>query len=169
MIIRDAKPSDAAALAEIYRPYVENTAITFEYVAPGAEEFEARLARVTAHYPWLVLEQAGEILGYAFADRAFEKAAYAWCADMTVYLAPQATGRGLGRLLYAALENRLRARGIQILYALVTASNVPSLLFHDAMGYREIGRLPESGWKLGAWQSVIWMEKRLAKENPTVP
>lgn len=169
MTIRDATPADAAALAEIYRPYVENTAITFEYLPPSAEEFAARLARITAHYPWLVLVENGKVQGYAFADRAFEKAAYAWCADMTIYLAPGATGRGLGRELYLALEDRLRARGIRILYALVTATNAPSLRFHAALGYREIGRLPESGWKLGAWQSVVWLEKRLSCEPPSVP
>lgn len=161
MEIRDALPGDAAAMAAIYAPYVRETAITFEYEPPGAAEFAARLERVTRCYPWLVLEEGGRVLGYAFADRAFEKAAYAWCADVTIYLASSARGQGRGRALYLALEQRLRAQGIRILYALVTASNEASLAFHAALGYRQVGMLADSGWKLGRWHSVAWLEKRL--------
>ena len=161
-MIRPAVAADVPAMLAVYMPYVVNTPITFEYVPPTEAEFAARFTRVTACYPWLVLEEDGRILGYAYADRAFEKAAYAWCADMTIYLAREAVGQGRGRDLYLALEEELRRRGIVILYALVTSSNLPSLRFHMALGYREIGRLPASGWKKGKWHDVTWLEKRLA-------
>lgn len=161
MKIRPAAAADLAAMNAIYGWYVENTAVTFEYTPPTEAEYAARFARISADYPWLVLEEEGKILGFAYADRAFEKAAYAWCADMTVYLAPEAAGQGRGRALYLALEELLKARGIRILYALVTASNEVSLRFHEAMGYRQVGFLRDAGWKQGRWHSVAWMEKRL--------
>ena len=161
-MLRPATAADVPAMLAIYAPYVTDTAVTFEYDPPTEAEFAARFARITANYPWLVLEEEGRILGYAYADRAFEKAAYAWCADMTIYLAPEAAGQGRGKALYLALEEALRRQGIVILYALVTASNALSLRFHAALGYREIGRLDASGWKFGRWHDVIWLEKRLA-------
>ena len=160
-MIRPAALADVPSMLAIYAPYVTDTPITFEYEPPTEAEFAARFRRITAAYPWLVLEEGGRVLGYAFADRAFEKAAYAWCADMTVYLAREAVGQGRGRALYLALEEEVRRRGIVILYALVTSSNLPSLRFHAALGYREIGRLPASGWKQGRWHDVTWLEKRL--------
>ena len=166
-MLRDALLSDVPAMLAIYAPYVTDTAITFEYEPPTEAEFAARFTRITADHPWLVLEEEGRVLGYAYAARAFEKAAYAWCADVTIYLSPEAVGQGRGRLLYEALEARLRAGGWQVLYALVTASNEHSLRFHRAFGYREIGRLPASGWKQGQWHDVIWLEKRLAFAVPT--
>ncbi len=161
-MIRHATAADVPAMLGVYAPYVTDTAITFEYEPPTEAEFAARFVRVTKDYPWLVLEEEGRILGYAYAARAFEKAAYAWCADVTVYLAREAVGQGRGRALCLALEEELRRRGVVILYALVTASNEPSLRFHAALGYREVGRLEASGWKHGKWHDVIWLEKRLA-------
>ena len=162
MPIRPAVKSDLPAMLAVYAPYVTDTEITFEYEPPSEAAFAARFARVTKYYPWLVLEEEGRILGYAYADRAFEKAAYAWCADMTIYLDRKTVGQGRGRALYLALEEAVREKGIVILYALVTASNEPSLRFHASLGYREIGRLPASGWKHNKWNDVVWLEKRLA-------
>ena len=167
-MIRPAALADVPSMLAIYAPYVTDTPITIEYEPPTEVEFAARFRRITAAYPWLVLEEGGRVLGYAFADRAFEKAAYAWCADMTIYLAPEAAGQGRGRALYLALEEELKARGIRILYALVTATNEVSLRFHAALGYRQVGFLEHSGWKQGRWHSVAWLEKRLGGlEAPT--
>lgn len=166
MRIRSAVPEDVPAMLAIYTPYVQKTAITFEYTPPTEAEFAARFARISATYPWLVLEQEGQVLGYAYADRAFEKAAYAWCADVTIYLDRDARGKGLGKALYQALEEALRRGGWQVLYALVTASNSPSLHFHAALGYRQVGLLAQSGWKLGQWQDVAWLEKRIEFTTP---
>ena len=167
MPIRDARMEDISAMLEIYRPYVTDTAITFEYEPPTREAFAVRFRAVTARCPWLLWEQDGEVLGYACAAPAFEKAAYAWCADVTVYLKQSARGRGLGAALYAALEERLRAQGYQILYALVTADNEASLRFHEKQGYQRIGTLPDAGWKLGSWHSVCWLQKRIARYEPS--
>ncbi len=164
-MIRPATAADVPAMLAIYAPYVRDTPITFDYEPPTEEAFAAKFRRITANCPWLVLEQAGKVLGYAYADRAFEKAAYAWCVEATVYLAPEAVGQGWGRALYLRLEDELRRRGLVLVYALVTASNAPSLRFLAALGFREIGRLPASGWKQGRWHDVIWLEKRLAPED----
>lgn len=168
-MIRPAAASDVPAMLAVYSPYVTDTAVTFEYEAPTLEEFSAKFERISADYPWLVLEEDGAVLGYAFATRMFEKAAYAWCAEVTIYLAPGAVGQGRGRALYLALEERLRAMGIRILYGLVTASNEASLRFHAAMGFRQVGLLAASGWKFGVWHDVVWLEKRLSDEPPGLP
>lgn len=168
-MIRPAAASDVPAMLAVYSPYVTDTAVTFEYEAPTLEEFSAKFARISADYPWLVLEEEGRILGYAYASRMFEKAAYAWCAELTVYLAREAAGQGRGRELYLALERELRDMGVRVLYGLVTASNVPSLRFNAAMGFRQVGLLAASGWKFGVWHDVVWLEKRLSDEPPGLP
>lgn len=165
MLIRPALLADVPDMLAIYAPYVMNTPVTFDYAPPTEEAFAAKYHRITANYPWLVLEENGRILGYAYADRAFEKAAYAWCVEATVYLAPEAVGQGRGKTLYLALEEALRSRGLVLVYALVTASNEPSLRFLSALGFREIGRLSASGWKQGKWHDVIWLEKRLVPQS----
>lgn len=161
MTIRPAAAADVPAMLAIYAPYVADTPITFDYEPPTEAAFAEKYRRITARYPWLVLTEGEKILGYAYADRAFEKAAYAWCVEATVYLAPKAVGQGRGRALYLALEEALRSRGVVLVYALVTASNGPSLRFLEALGFSETGRLPASGWKHGKWHDVIWLEKRL--------
>ena len=166
-MIRPAKATDVPAMLAIYGPYVTDTPITFDYEPPTEAAFTAKYNRITSRYPWLLLEEDGRILGYAYADRAFEKAAYAWCVEATVYLSPEATGKGRGRALYLALEEELKRRGLVLVYALVTATNEASLRFLAALGFRETGRLPASGWKQGKWHDVIWLEKRLA--SPELP
>lgn len=160
-MIRPATIADVPAMLGIYTPYVIDTSITFDYEPPTEEAFTGKYLRISAHYPWLVYEEDSRILGYAYADRAFEKAAYAWCVEATVYFSPGAVGKGRGKALYHALEAELRSRDVVLVYALVTASNETSLRFLSSLGFREIGQLPASGWKLGKWHDVIWLEKRL--------
>ena len=119
-MIRIAEERDIPAILEIYGPYVLNTTITFEYDVPTREEFTRRFRDITRQFPWLVYEEDGEILGYAYASAPYARAAYAWCAEPSVYLKPEARGRGIGRKLYAALEQILDCQGYQVLYALVT-------------------------------------------------
>lgn len=159
MIIREAKLSDVAAMLEIYRPYVEQTAVSFEYVLPTQEEFTRRLLEHTCEYPWLVCEEDGEILGYAYAGRAFERAAYAWNAEISCYL--KRRGEGIGRRLYGIIERILTAQGCRRVYAVVTSANAPSVAFHKAIGYREALTYRNVGFKHGAWYDVIWLEKEL--------
>lgn len=110
--IRRAKPEDARELLEIYRPYVEHTAITFEWEMPTEEEFRGRILRTMERYPWLVAEKDGLLLGYAYAGTFKERRAYDWAVETTVYLHPSVKGQGLGRRLYKALEDVLRKQGI---------------------------------------------------------
>lgn len=165
-MIRTASVSDVPAMLAVYTPYVTDTAVTFEYTPPSLADFSEKYRRVTESYPWMVLEEAGEVLGYAYAARMFEKAAYAWCAEVTIYLKPAAAGQGRGKALYLALEQALRERGVQILYGLITASNEASLRFTASVGFRQVGLLAASGWKFGRWHDVVWMEKRLSEGPP---
>lgn len=168
-MLRDATIHDAAAMLEIYRPYILHTAITFEYTVPTLQEFEARFLSITAEFPWLVWEEDGQILGYAYGSKAFPRAAYQWDADLSIYLRQDCRARGIGRRLYTALEDRLRELGYFVLYGLVTSANDASCRFHRAMGYREVARLEKTGFKFGQWYDIIWYEKRLRDGDPAHP
>lgn len=145
----------------IYDHFVRDTAVSFEYETPTAEAFAQRLNEHIAIYPWLVWEENGRVLGYAYAGRAFERAAYAWNAEISCYLAQEARGRGVGRQLYAAIEDVLRRQGVRKVYAIVTAANEPSIAFHKALGYRETLTFFDVGFKHGKWYDVVWLEKLL--------
>ena len=160
--IRIARPEDAEALLKIYRPYVERTAVSFECAVPSVEEFRGRIERTLEKYPYLLAEHDGEILGYAYAGAPWERAAYRWCAESSVYLAPEARGRGVGKALYQALEDILRRQGYRTRYALVTTDNEASIGFHEAIGFVRRAFFPNCGYKLGTWHGVVWLEKQLA-------
>lgn len=161
MAIRTANVQDVPAMLAIYEPFVRDTAISFEYETPTQEEFARRFSRHIAVYPWLVWEEDGRVLGYAYAGRLFERAAYAWNAEISCYLAEEARGRGVGKQLYAAIEDVLRAQGVRKVYAIVTAANEPSVAFHKALGYREAAVFSDVGYKHGVWYDVLWLEKQL--------
>ncbi|MGN0976417.1 MAG: GNAT family N-acetyltransferase [Faecousia sp.] len=161
-MIRAACAADVPAILEIYAPYVLHSTATFEYDVPCRREFTRRFETVTAQFPWLVWEEAGQILGYAYASPPFQRAAYSWCAEATVYLRPQAQGIGIARALYTVLETILKKQGYQVVYALICGENSPSLRFHEKMGYRVCGEFPDCGFKFGRWLDLIWMEKRLS-------
>ena len=166
-MIRIAVEADVPAILSIYAPYVTETTITFEYDVPTQEEFFRRFREITAEFPWLVWEEGGVILGYAYACRPFARTAYRWCAEPSIYLAPEAKGRGIGRKLYAALEELLKLLGYRMLYALITGENQPSVAFHEKLGYTFAGKLETAGYKMGRWCSVFWLEKQLQiVENP---
>ena len=160
-MIRAAEKADVPAMLAIYAPYVLETTVTFEYAVPTLSEFEDRFSAVTEKLPWLVWEKAGAVLGYAYASLPFTRAAYAWCAEPSIYLRSDARGRGIGKRLYAALESILLELGYVVSYAIITGENAPSLAFHYALGYRKCGELVNSGQKFGRWLDVYWLEKRL--------
>ena len=172
-MIRVAEERDVPAILEIYAPYILTTTATFEYTVPSQEEFLARFRGITAQFPWLVWEEDGQILGYAYASPPYTRAAYAWCAEPSVYLLPQAQRRGIGRQLYDALEKILKLQGYQVLYALITQENEGSFQFHQRMGYQFSVLFPNCGFKFGRWLGLIWMEKRLKSveipSNPPIP
>ena len=160
-MIRFANEADIPAILGIYAPYVENTAISFEYSVPTLEEFTEQFQRITAQFPWLVYEEAGAVLGYAYGSLPFERAAYRWCAARSIYLAPQAQGKGIGTRLYAALEALLTAQGYRTSYAIITSDNPGSLRFHEKAGFRFLCQFPDCGVKFKKLYSVVWMEKVL--------
>ena len=160
-MIRRAIRADVPAILNIYAPYIRDTSITFEYDVPEITDFEARFDGIADRYPYLVWEEDGRILGYAYADRAFARKAYAWDADLSVYLDMDARGRGIGGRLYGCLEEILRSYGYHNLYALITGDNAASVRFHESRGYSRLGTLVQSGWKFGRWYDVYWYGLRL--------
>ncbi len=172
MTIRYAKPEDAGSLLEIYAWYVEHTAITFEYDVPSEAEFRNRITETLKRYPWLVLEEEGKILGYAYAGVFKARAAYSRSCEMTIYLDRSAAGRGFGRKLYEALEKELKDRGFLNLYACVGVPitedeylTANSEQFHAHLGYVTVGRFHQCGYKFNRWYDMIWMEKMIGEHT----
>lgn len=131
-MIRIAVEADVPEILDIYAPYVESTTVTFEYHVPSREAFLERFRRITSQFPWLVWEENGRILGYAYGSAPFERDAYRWCAEDSVYLRPEAQGRGIGTKLCTALEKVLFYQGYRRIYALITAENQKSVTFHKS-------------------------------------
>ena len=173
--LRMATEADAPALLDIYRPYVENTAITFEYDVPSAEEFAERIRHTLKRYPYLVAQRAGEIIGYAYVSPFKERAAYGWAVETSVYVRRGLTGTGCGKALYMALERILKAQNILNLNACIAyASHEDAHLdnnsaeFHAHLGYELVGTFHQCGYKFGTWYDMIWMEKMLGR-HPDKP
>ena len=160
-MIRIATEADVPAILDVYAPYILDTTVTFEYEVPTQTEFLERFRRVTERYPWLVWEEDGQILGYAHGSAPFERAAFRWSCEASVYLRSDARGRGIGRRLYTALEKLLAYQGHRLCYAIITTENEASLAFHRNMGYTVTAELPGCGYKLGRWLGVTWVEKTL--------
>ena len=172
MNIRSAVPGDAERLLEIYAYYVINTAITFEYAVPSAEEFCGRIENTLKRYPYLVLEDDGAILGYAYAGVFKDRAAYDRSCEMTIYLEHDSRRKGYGRRLYEALEEKLKEQGIINLYACIGDPIVEdeyltrdSELFHRSLGYEKVGEFHKCGYKFGRWYNMIWMEKIIGEHD----
>ncbi len=161
MSIRMATETDLPQILAIYGPYVTDTPFSFEYTVPTLEDFTLRFRAVTTQFPWLVWEEDDRVLGYAYGSAPFERAAYQWCAEDSIYLHPDARGRGIGRQLHETLEKLLTIQGYRKIYAVITSENEGSLAFHRAMGYRTLAHFPECGYKFGKIYGTIWMEKTL--------
>jgi len=160
--IRNADPQrDAAACAEIYAPHVESSVVSFEERVPDAREMAARIERYGASHAWLVAERDGEVVGYAYATAFNERPAYRWSAYVSVYIAEEARGQGLGRALYEALFDRLRERGFRMACAGITLPNEASVGLHEHLGFELVGVNREIGWKHGAWRDVGWYQLEL--------
>ncbi|WP_405726666.1 GNAT family N-acetyltransferase [Anaerotignum sp.] len=163
IMLRLVTVADAAELVSIYAPYVEQTAVTYEYEVPSVEEFQGRIANTTKNYPYLAAVENGVILGYAYASAFHPRAAFRWTAEVTVYLRKEAHGRGIGRMLYEALEEKLKQQNVQTAIALIADPNPESVAFHEKMGYRVAGRLTNCAYKLGQWRGMYYMEKFLGE------
>lgn len=172
--VRDAAPDDGAACAAIYRPYVTDTVITFEEEPPTAADMARRIVAAQERHAWLVLEDdaargGGRVVGYAYAAPVKERAAYRWACEVSVYLEQGRRRGGAGRALYAALFDRLAARGYRRLVAGMTLPNPASEGLHRAMGFEPIGVQRRIGWKHGGWHDVAWVQRPLGPEDDAAP
>ncbi len=171
--IRMAEESDAKALLAIYAPYVEKTAVTFEYEVPTVLEFKNRIASTLKRYPYLAAIRAGHILGYAYASAFKERAAYDWAVETSIYVSEGARRTGAGSLLYEALEDYLKRQNVINVNACIAYPNPGSIAFHEKYGYRTVGHFTKCGYKLGQWWDMVWMEKMLVphpeQPEPFIP
>lgn len=173
IVIRAAAPSDAPRLLEIYAPYVRETAITFEYTVPSLDEFRGRIEKTLRRWPYLAAVADGRVIGYAYAAAFKERAAYAWSAELSIYTARDAHGRGAGRALYEALERCLSEQGVHNVNACIATPQTDdeylthdSIHFHAHMGYRVVGEFSRCACKFGRWYNMTWMEKHLLPHEP---
>ena len=164
MKIRLAKPSDARSLLDIYAPYVENTAITFEYEVPTIEDFAIRIEKTLEKYPYLVAEEDGVVLGYADASTYYARAAYDWAVELSVYVSQDAREKGVGSKLYDALEEMLEKMGYIHFLACISLPNEASLALHRKRGYQQVAHFPKIGYKFNRWHDIVWLQKSLDKE-----
>ena len=171
--IRTAEIGDAEEIRKIYAPYVEKTAITFEYEVPSLEEFTDRMKKTLQKYPYLVAEKDGEILGYAYTGPFVGRAAYDWAVEVTIYLKENKQKLGLGRRLYHAIEGICKAQNITNLYACIGYPEkedeyltLNSVQFHAHMGYHMAGEFHQCGYKFGRWYHMVWMEKIICTHYP---
>lgn len=167
--IRIASVADGKELLEIYRPYVEKTAITFEYKTPSLEEYQKRMEKILEKYPYLAAERQGQIVGYAYAGPFKERAAYDWSVETTVYVREDQKQLGIGRKLYQALEKVLGEQNILNLNACIgwpreaedPYLSLDSVRFHERLGYRMVGQFYQCGYKYNRWYDMVWMEKQI--------
>lgn len=173
--IRTATPEDATRLVEIYAPYVTDTAISFEYEVPTAQEFRRRIAHTLEKYPYIVAIIDNRIVGYAYVSPFVGRAAYDWSVETSIYVDLDCRRMGVGGRLYAALEEILCRMHVLNLNACIGAPredegpdehlNNNSIEFHEHLGYQMVGRFHYSGYKFGRWYDMVWMEKMIG-EHP---
>jgi len=164
-MLRLATPDDARQIAEIYKPYVEMTTVTFETTAPTVQEMQSRIERISENFPWIVMEENGSILGYAYASRHHERAAYNWAVDTSIYVRQDYRGRNIGKTLYTALFYILKAQGYYNAYAAIALPNEPSVRIHEHFGFQKIAHFNKAGFKLGQWIDVGWFELFLREHD----
>ena len=168
--VRTASPEDASEILDIYAPYVENTAITFEYDVPDLNEFRQRIVNTLKKYPYIVAVEDGKIVGYAYAGTFKARAAYDRSVETSIYIKTDERGKGIGKTLYNELESRLKEQGILNLNACISWIDTPdeylthqSPEFHSRLGYTRSAHFHKCGYKFGKWFDMIWMEKMMGE------
>lgn len=161
MRLRLAEPSDAENILEIYKPYILNTRITFEYDVPSAEDFRKRVEKICEKYPYILCERDGRLSGYCYASRFMERAAFGWDAELSVYLREEERGKGIGRVLYCAVIEILGLMNIRNIYGLIAYPNDASERLHRELGFKLQGVLEKTGYKLGEWTDLMYFCLRL--------
>ena len=169
MKIRFINSTDAADVLAIYAPYILETGVSFETTVPTLEEFTSRIEHYTQKYPWLVAEENGKVVGYAYASKHRDREAYQWCVESSVYLHPSCRGRGIAQMLYVRLFDILTSAGFVNVYAGITQPNEASNKLHERMGFELVGTYRKIGYKLGRWHDVLWMSKVLVAQEGSVP
>lgn len=164
-MIRLANKRDSAQILDIYSPYIENTSISFETIIPSIEEIETRIERVIANTPWLIYEESNIILGYAYASKHRERAAYKWAVDVSAYVRQDCRGKGIGKMLYTELLSVLRLQGYCNVYAGICLPNESSVGIHEYFGFKKIAHYTKVGYKFGQWHDVGWWELFLKPHN----
>ena len=172
MTIEKVTIDDAEELLAIYAPYVRDTAVSFEYVVPSVEEFADRIVQISAKYPYIKAVEDGKIIGYAYANTFKGRKAYDWSVETTVYVRGDAKRNGIGSRLYGCLEHSLKKMGVLNMNACIASANLAdeyltndSMYFHSKMGFAEVGRFHNSGYKFGRWYDMIWMEKLIGSHD----
>jgi phosphinothricin acetyltransferase len=168
-LIRAATAADAAAIAAIYRPYVENSRVSFEETAPGAAEMAARMAGPL--HPWLAAEESGKLIGYASSSPYHRRPAYRWTVETSIYLAAEAQGRGLGRALLSSLLELLTRQGYVTAIAAIALPNPVSIALHQRLGFAPAGTYRGVGFKRDEWTDVSLWQRDLAPRtgSPSEP
>ncbi len=159
--IRLARSDDAGQMLEIYAPFIRDNAVSFELDVPTVAEFASRVSATLETLPWLVCEAEGTVLGYAYASKHRERAAYQWSVDVSAYITEDYRRRGVGRALYTSLFACLRLQGYFNAYGGITLPNTASVRLHEAMGFTHVGTYRDVGHKFGTWHSVGWWELAL--------
>lgn len=157
-MLRFATIKDAKQILEIYSPYVENTTISFETIVPSLEEMETRIKKVLPSYPWLVFEEEDLLLGYAYASKHRERAAYRWAVDVSIYVRQNNRGKGIGKTLYTALFPLIKSQGFYNAYAGICLPNDASVGIHEFFGFEKVAHYHKVGNKFGQWYDVGWWE-----------
>lgn len=159
--VRDATVDDADACAAIYAPYVTDTAITFESDPPGTQEMAERITTALRTHAWVVLEESGRVVGYAYGATFMARAAYQWSCAVSVYIEHGRQHTGGGRMLYTVLLGRLAERGFRTAVAGMALPNDASVGLHHALGFEPVGTYRSIGWKHGRWHDVAWMQRKI--------
>ncbi|MFN2463587.1 MAG: arsinothricin resistance N-acetyltransferase ArsN1 family B [Candidatus Dormibacteria bacterium] len=167
MKVREATENDAEACAAIYAPYVLDSAVSFEIDPPTPDEMAARIATSLGTHAWLVLEDEGRVVGYAYGSRFKSRAAYRWACEVSVYMEVGKHRHGGGRALYEVLLDRLRQRGFRMAIAGMTLPNDASVGLHESMGFEPVGTYRRIGFKHGAWHDVAWVQRELIPGDAT--
>lgn len=161
--IRSAAPQDAPYILGVYAPYVLGTSVSFETEVPSLEEFRRRVQETQAKFPWLVCEDDGRVVGYAYASPHRSRCAYEWSVESTVYIEAGYQRKGIGTRLYRELFRLLKAQGVVNVFAGITQPNEGSVSLHESLGFVPIGRFKDVGFKQGKWWDVGWWQLQLQK------
>jgi L-amino acid N-acyltransferase YncA len=168
-LVRDATAADAEACRAIYAPYVRDTIISFESEPPTEPEMAARIAAANATHAWLVLEQDGGVIAYAYGGPFAPRAAYQWACEVSVYVEIDRHRTGAGRARKQALLPPHAQRGFHMAVAGMSLPNDASLALHRALGFEPVGTWRRIGFKHGAWHDVAWTQRQLADGPPAGP